>query len=145
MSELLELSDEQSERIEDLSIRANELIESDDFDGAFKVIIEALEVVPAPRESYFESTWLYSTLGDIYYLTSDYTQALAAFTDAVQCPEGLGNPFIHLRLGECQFELGNFDKAADELMRAYMADGMEIFELEDPKYFEFLKTRAQIQ
>ena len=35
----------------------------------------------------------------------------------------LGNGFIHLRLGQTLFELKQPDRAADELARAYMADG----------------------
>ena len=60
--------------------------------------------------------------------------------DAVMCPKGLGNPFIHLRLGQCQFERGNLERAADELMRAYMWSGADIFAKEDPGYLLFLGT-----
>ena len=58
-------------------------------------------------------------------------------------PNAIGNPFLHLRLGQCQFELGNLDRAADELMRAYMAGGPELFEDEDARYLRFLATRAE--
>ncbi len=51
------------------------------------------------------------------------------------------NPAVHLRLGEVYFELENFEKAADELARAYMAEGKDVFEDEDPKYFAFLATK----
>jgi hypothetical protein len=61
----------------------------------------------------------------------------------MRCPEAIGNPFIHLRLGQTQFELGNKDRAADELMRAYMGAGAEIFAEEAPKYLEFLGTVAE--
>ena len=33
--------------------------------------------------------------------------------------------------------------AADELARAYMGAGTEIFENDDPKYLEFLKTKLK--
>lgn len=145
MSEPNKLPDSDIEKIEALSTEINDFIENEDFEKAFALIMKALELIPEPRSEYAESTWLYSTLGDIFFLTEDFEQGLSAFTDAVQCPEGLGNPFVHLRLGQCQFELANFDKAADELLRAYMADGLEIFETEDPKYFAFLKTRAHIE
>jgi hypothetical protein len=42
-----------------------------------------------------------------------------------------------------QFGLGNLGRAADELTRAYMGEGAKIFEGEDPKYFEFLKTKIK--
>ena len=60
---------------------------------------------------------------------------------AMWCPGALGNPFLHLRLGQCQFELGGLDRAADELDRAYMGAGTDIFDDEDDKYFAYVKTR----
>jgi len=58
-------------------------------------------------------------------------------------PGGLGNPFIHLRLGQCALEEGHLDEAAEHLARAYMLEGAEILAEDDPKYFEFLKTRLK--
>jgi hypothetical protein len=62
---------------------------------------------------------------------------------AMHCPDAIGNPFLHLRLGQCQYELGNLDQAADELARAYMGGGEEIFEEDEREYFTFLKTRLK--
>jgi hypothetical protein len=61
----------------------------------------------------------------------------------MRCPGAIGNPFLHLRLGQVQFELGDLTRAADELTRAYMGAGEDIFQEQAPKYFEFLKTRIQ--
>ena len=47
---------------------------------------------------------------------------------------GTGNPFVWLRLGQSAFELGNAKQATDALLSAYMLEGDEIFEDEDPKY-----------
>jgi hypothetical protein len=58
----------------------------------------------------------------------------------MHCPGDIGNPFLHLRLGQSQLELGNRERAADELARAYMGGGKEIFEQDEPEYFQFLKT-----
>jgi hypothetical protein len=41
-------------------------------------------------------------------------------------------------------ELGDHDRAADELMRAYMGGGPDIFDEDDPKYLAFLRTRADL-
>ena len=60
------------------------------------------------------------------------------------CPGGLGNPFLHLRLGQVLLDQGHDDLAADELMRAYMGAGAEIFESEDGRYLRFLGTRANL-
>jgi hypothetical protein len=32
----------------------------------------------------------------------------------MHCPGAIGNPFIHLRLGQAQFELGNLEPASGE-------------------------------
>jgi hypothetical protein len=77
------------------------------------------------------------------YLGGDYVAGRDNLANAMHCPAAIGNPFIHFRLGQCQFELGNLDRAADELMRAYMGAGREIFDQDDPKYFQFLATRAK--
>lgn len=58
--------------------------------------------------------------------------------------EGLGNPYIHLRLGQLYYEQENFDKAVDELTRAYMGGGLDIFIEDDPKYLDFLETKIKI-
>lgn len=60
----------------------------------------------------------------------------------MHCPNAIGNPFLHLRLGQCQLELGNMDFAADELTRAYAVAGKDVFSGAD-KYLAFLKTRLQ--
>ena len=54
------------------------------------------------------------------------------------CPDGVGNGFITLRLGECYYELDDKEKAADYFVDTYMIEGMEIFEEEDA-YKDFAK------
>ncbi|WP_220213464.1 hypothetical protein [Streptomyces shenzhenensis] len=41
-------------------------------------------------------------------------------------------------------ELGDHDRAANELMRAYMGGAPDIFDEDDPKYLAFLRTRADL-
>jgi hypothetical protein len=82
-------------------------------------------------------------VGDANFLGGDFAAGRDNLSNAMHCPGAIGNPFLHLRLGQCQFELGNLDRAADELMRAYMGGGPEIFENDDQKYVKFLQTRAE--
>ncbi|ESS51127.1 hypothetical protein L665_00292 [Ralstonia solanacearum SD54] len=42
------------------------------------------------------------------------------------------------------YEQENFDKAVDELTRAYMGGGLDIFIEDDPKYLDFLETKIKI-
>ena len=84
---------------------------------------------------------LFMRLADLYAQGNDFTTTLKAWTDAIHCPGAIGNERLHLRLGKAQLELGDETRAADELCRAFMGGGREIFDGEDPKYFAFLKTK----
>ncbi len=111
---------------------------------AFNLLIPVLEKA---REKGFEGRDLemFTLLGDIYTQSEDWAQALNAYGDGISANngKGIGNEHLHFRLGKCYFELGEQDRAADELCRAYMGGGKQIFDNENPRYFEFLKTKIQ--
>jgi tetratricopeptide (TPR) repeat protein len=127
--------------IERLSSLGNLQLEEENFSGAYESFTQALDLLPDPKEKWPEATWLFAALGDMYFQSRNYDQAMQAFNDAMHCPQAIGNPYLHLKLGQCQYEVSNFDRAADELTRAYMGGGAEIFSQDDPKYFDFLKTK----
>ena len=135
------LSNKTAAELERLSLLGNSQLEEKNFSAAYGSFIQALELLPDPKEKWPEATWLFAALGDVYFQSKDYSQALQVFTDAMHCPKALGNPYLHLKLGQCQYEVGSLERAADELTRAYMGAGAEIFSEGDPKYFEFLKTK----
>jgi tetratricopeptide (TPR) repeat protein len=110
------------------------------YNEAIEKYNEALDLIPDPFDIYKASTWILTAIGDAYFLMDDYKNACLNLQDAMYCPDAIGNPFIHLRLGQVQFELENLNKAKDELTRAYMSGGEEIFKYENSKYLEFLKT-----
>ena len=116
----------------------DQFAENQKFEQAIREYQKALAFLPEPIKSWEAATWLYSAIGDAYFFSSDFDQVLSAFQNAIQSPAGIGNPFIHLRLGQAYFELGAPKKALDELTRAYMSESREIFEQEDPKYLKFL-------
>jgi hypothetical protein len=84
---------------------------------------------------------VFGSAGRNNFLGGDYVAGRDNLSLGMQCPEAIGSPFLHLRLGQCQYEVGNLDRAADELARADMSEGAEIFAGQSPTYFEFLKTR----
>ena len=109
---------------------------------AYGLAIQALEAADAAGIESVKSK-LFQLLGDIYFNANKLDIALKAYSDAVASDGGLGDPEVHLRLGKAQFELGDEGRAADELCRAYMGGGREIFSDQPQKYFEFLKTKIQ--
>ena len=97
-------------------------------------------MVPEDKVNWEASTWILGAVGELQFRHQKFDKALDSYLHAVQCPNGLGNPYIHLRIGEAQYELGNMAGAGDNLTRAYMGAGEDIFKDEDPKYLAYLKT-----
>ena len=140
----MQLPDDVYQRITTLSKQGDTFFKEGRLDDARKSYIAAiveLEALPQDPRSWEASTWLFIAIGDVHFQLKNYDKAYKAFSNAVQCPQGLGNPFIHLRLGQIAYENGNMNKAADELTRAYMGAGIDIFMEDDPKYLAFLETK----
>lgn len=135
-----ELSDEIHRRVAELCGQGDALAGDRRYEAAAKRYAEAWALLPHPKEEWEAATWILAAMGDAAFLKRDFVQALEHFSLGIRSG-GLGNPFFHLRAGECAFELGQWTRADDELTRAYMGAGKEIFEKEDPKYFRRLEGR----
>jgi len=127
-----------------LCAAGDELAEQGRYEEAVAEYNKAWELIPEPKTDWNASTWILAAIADACFMIGKNKSARQALESAMTCPGGLGNPFLHLRLGQVLFDAGELDGAADDLMRAYMGGGPEIFEAEDPKYLTFLKTRATI-
>jgi tetratricopeptide (TPR) repeat protein len=111
--------------------------------AAYDKYNEAWNLVPEEKANWEASTWILGAVGELQFRHEKSDKALNSFLRAVQCPDGLGNPYIHLRIGQIQYELGNMKGAGDNLTRAYMGAGEDIFDNEDPKYLAYLHTILQ--
>jgi tetratricopeptide (TPR) repeat protein len=139
------LDDATHQRITTLTDAGNESADGGDLQGALAKFLEALKLIPEPLDDYEANTWLLASIGDLYFQLGEYPAARTALHGAVRSYGGLGNPFIHLRLGQAELELGNEARAAEELARAYVAEGAELFEEEDAKYLRFIQSRLPPQ
>jgi tetratricopeptide (TPR) repeat protein len=137
-----ELPEEIRAELNRLCETGNALVEAGEHYEAIQSFADAWSLIPEPKEAWNAATWVLVALGDTYFLAGHHDHARDALQEAMHCPAAIGNPFIHLRLGQALFELDELDRAADELIRAYMGAGPEIFEPEEPKYLAFLSTRA---
>lgn len=143
----MELSDEIYDQIVELTEEGDELCEDEEWEEAIKCFEKALELVPEPKDEWETSTWIYAALADAYFFWKKYEESLYYLNQAMMCPDGLGNPFIILRLAECHYELGNKNKADEFFFEAYMLEGMEIFEDEDDYknyVYKLLKAKGEI-
>lgn len=110
-----------------------------DFTTAFTLFAEALNQLPAPWEQWNAAGWLLVALGENAIRAGDFQAAARALKDAMWCPGTIGNPWVHLRCGQMRYELGEMNRAGDELARAYYGGGREAFDGQDPKYFALVE------
>lgn len=136
------LDDHIHSRIADLCAAGDKLAQAGKYDMAIATYQQAWDLLPEPKENWESAGWILAAIGDAYFLSERHTLAEQTFGRAITSCGGLGNPFLHMRRGQSLFELGLKDAAADELMRAYMAGGRAVFADENPRYLEFLSTRA---
>ena len=129
--------------IESLCKEGDTFVEKCEFNKAIAKYSDAYAKIQDPKENFEASTWINVAIGDAYFLMKDFNKAKNSFYNALNCLGGNKNPFIHLRLGQCLFELKELSKSADHLTGAYMIEGKKIFDEDDNKYFDFLETKIK--
>ena len=125
--------------IAEISRKAKSLSFKGLYEQAIDEYNKGLMLLDEPKHSSEFAVMLFAGIGETYYLQHSWNEALGYFKEAVQSEGGLGDPYIHFRLGQIRFEEGEIEKAKDELMRAYMGSGNIIFQGEDHKYFDLIK------
>jgi hypothetical protein len=140
---MAELSQGVHDRIQAFCKKGDALAAKGNYPAALREFWAAWDLLPQPQTEWEAATWILAAIGDANFLGNDFAAGRDNLSMAMNCPGAIGNPFLHLRLGQCEFELGHLDRAADELTRAYMGAGDEIF-ADAGKYFAFLKTRIKL-
>ena len=144
---LNELTEEITQQIEELSERGNEHFDKENYRRAVEIWKEAQSLIPHPQNSYAESQWLETSIGDAYFLLGEHAEAFEHFNNAKSnvMVNAYENPFIVLRLGQTALENNQIDEAKEFLLRAYMFEGKSIFENDDEKYFAFLSQNVNLK
>ena len=135
----MSMDDKIYNKIQELCECGDDLTDLEQYEDAIEKYTQALNLIPEPKYYYEASTWVYTAIGDALFYLENYSHALNMFQEALKCPDGIGNPFILVRIGECLFETDSLDNAKNYLLQAYMVEGEEIFENEDEKYFEVIR------
>ena len=136
-----ELPDAIYSEIRRLCSRGDKYADLKQYSEALQDYWAAWRLLPEPKVRCSAATWILVAIGDFNFLTCDYAAGRDTLKKAERCPDGYGDPFLYLRLGQCHLELEDFERAADALMRAYVGGGPEIFRNQDPKYHRFLQSR----
>ncbi|HSN99821.1 MAG TPA: tetratricopeptide repeat protein [Candidatus Nanopelagicales bacterium] len=130
-------------KVSDLCERGDAYVEAGEHETAVERYEEALSLLPRPLHRWHASTWILTALGETLYFLKRHREAVSALEEALRYPRGLGNPLVHLRLGQAALELGDEGYAREQLARAYMAAAEEVFQGEDPKYLSLAREAAQ--
>jgi tetratricopeptide (TPR) repeat protein len=142
---MLELSDDIYQEIQRLCQEGNNF-ESSNLEQALSCFQKAWEFLPEPKTNWSAALWILVAIGDIQFQRGEFAAGRQALMTAMKYfNEALGNPFIRLRLGQCMYELGEMQEAANWLTGAFIREGVEIFGDDNPKYVEFVKARLKTE
>lgn len=135
----MQLNKSYTEDIERICRAADDFLEEGNIKDAYRKYKEALDIIPNPKTSYETATWIFVSIGDLFFKNKQYEMARDYFFEAKNCPNGVSNPYVLFRLGQSLVETKDNNQAREFLLRAYMLVGDDIFWDEDEKYYDVIK------
>lgn len=123
--------DEQIEELCDLGV---DLADGGSYSRAIEAYESAWDLLDEPAHEQEGSAWILGNIGYTRFLQGDYAAGRDDLTRAMKLPGGESNAFLHLRLGQCLFELGDDRRAGEQFRLALAIEGEAVFLDEDPKY-----------
>jgi tetratricopeptide (TPR) repeat protein len=130
----MSLDEQQTHEIKCLCAEGYRLYDENNYKEALRLFYKAWTDIPKPQTDHEEAGWVLTAIGDCYFRTEQWAQGQESLTSALHCPNMKGNPFIHLRLGQCLLELNRPNDAVEHLEQAYLNGGSKLFSNELPKY-----------
>ncbi|MDG3007872.1 hypothetical protein [Paludisphaera mucosa] len=127
--------------IEELCDLGVDLAEAGSFAKALEAYEAAWELLDDPAEEQEGSAWILGNIGYTKFLQGHYAAGRVDLARALTLPGGAGNAFLHLRLGQCLFELDDLPRAAEQLRLAFLIEDEAVFVDEDPKYRALIDGR----
>jgi len=130
-----------STKLESLISEGSRFFTDKNYTDAIRVWIEALDMIPLPRELHEETLCLETLLGNTYFILKKYQTAKIYLEHALTNMAAFerDKTLLLLRLGQIYYETNDIEKAKEYLLNAYLKGGREIFAMEDPVYYDFLK------
>lgn len=136
------MSDSVRNLINSLAESGDRYAEQGEFSEAYEQYCTAWDLIPEPKTDWDAALWLLVALGDTSFSLQEYRTGSQQLLEALCYEEGEVNPFVHLRLGQCLYELGKKEEARKAFRQAYEIAGESIFQGEKPKYLESIQVSA---
>lgn len=130
-------------RVRQLCAEGYRIYDDGDFETALRRFYQAWTLLPKPQTRFETSGWVLTAIGDAYFAKRNFGAGIEALRSALFCPNTVGNPFVHLRLGQCYLEQQLTDDADRHLARALYSGGAELFNKEVPHYLD--RARAALK
>lgn len=119
-------------------LELGEAIEDESLDRALTHYRRAWDELPRPKAKQKLAAQILTAIADCEFQKGNWNECQRTLMQAFnECGLPEDSPFARLRLGQCQYELGNLKEAETWLVSLYTEQGREPFEGEDPKYLEF--------
>ena len=128
------LDNQTKEQIRLLCEQGYSYFDQGDIKLAIRQFYSAWTLLPKPQTDWEQAGWVLTALGDAYFAKGDFSSGREALISALHCPKAEGNPVIHLRLGQCEYELGDLEQARQQFLLSKQNGGEQLFANEDPKY-----------
>ncbi len=111
------------------------------FKQALRGFYHAWILIPKPQSQYSVAGQVLTAIGDCYFKMRQYDCGKEALRSALHCPGTLTDPFLHLRLGQCCYELHQREQAYQEFTLVMKLGGYEMFDRETSKYINFYRKQ----
>lgn len=125
-----------SEKVLELCQQGYTLYDRGDIKTALRRFYSAWNLLPKPQTNWQEAGWVLTAIGDAYFAKGDHESGKQALLSALHCPLANGNPVIHLRLGQCLFELKEYTAAKQQFGEVITQGSLTLLKKEDPKYLK---------
>lgn len=122
-----DLPDQLHEEITRIFDEGDQHEDNDDHAAAQKCFTRAITLLPTPRTQWDAALLLYTALADTLLAQEQFDDAETSLQIALQCPEGTGNGYIWLRLGDAQRGQENTAAALESYTSAFMLEGEQVF------------------
>ena len=128
--------------LDQIGAEGDDLAEAGRFTEAVATYRRGLDLIARDPDARGAALWFHVAIGDAHWLGGEPDDAGQAFVRALLVG-GLGNPFVHLRLGQAHIAVGREREGLGELLKALLIQGVGIFEGEDPRYLALVTSAAR--
>jgi hypothetical protein len=106
------------------------------FKDAYDILFKTYNSLPKNEMDGQIGRYLLIRIAHIYIYSKMWDEAMGMMVDIMHYPNSVGNPLLHLRVGQIALELKNRDIYQDNLSRALIMGGLDVFSDEDIKLKE---------